>query len=128
MATETSCRTDIATQLGSWPAVADFAPHLRIAHQVAGRVRLKLAATPGVAFLRTPGGMRLPQALTALGACRGVRDIQFNLLARSCIIEYDNRVIPDRAWPDLLGGRQTPAAAALAEILREKTEASFRRP
>ncbi|OGS91272.1 MAG: hypothetical protein A2Z95_01985 [Gallionellales bacterium GWA2_60_18] len=94
--------------------VAGFTPYLRIAHQVAGRVRLKLdAAALDEAALREIGSARLKQAL---GSIRGVHDIQLNLLARSCVITYDSATIPDAAWPDLLGGRSTSAAETLLEL------------
>lgn len=103
-----------------WQVVTLFTPYLRIAHQIAGRVRLKLdAAALDVPVLREVGGERLK---TALGSVRGVHDIQLNLLARSCVVEYDNGTIPDAAWPDLLAERRTDAAAALIGILREKYE------
>lgn len=95
--------------------VAELAPYLRIAHQIPGRVRLKLdAAALDQPRLREIGGARL-QAV--LGALAGVRDTQFNLMARSCVIAYDNAVIPDAAWPDLLAGRPSAAAAKLLELL-----------
>lgn len=94
--------------------MAELLPCLRIAHQVSGRVRLKLADTvPDLTALRT-GGEALRQAL---GTLPGVRGIQLNPLARSCVVEYDCAVIPDVAWPDLLAGRQTPAATGLAGLL-----------
>ena len=100
--------------------VAAFAPYLRIAHQIGGRVRLKLdAAALDEPALKTFGSDRLK---TALGSIRGVQGISLNLLARSCLVEYDNATIPDVAWPDLLAGRQTPAAATLVGILQEKYE------
>lgn len=106
--------------LDPWRVVADFAPYLRIAHQIPGRVRLKLdAAALDVPALREVGGERLK---TALGSVRGVHDIALNLLARSCVVAYDNGTIPDAAWPDLLAARRTDAAATLIGILREKYE------
>jgi hypothetical protein len=106
--------------LDPWRVVSDFAPYLRIAHQIPGRVRLKLdAAALDVPALREVGGERLK---AALGSIRGVHDISLNLLARSCVVAYDNGTIPDAAWPDLLAGRQTAAAATLVGILREKYE------
>jgi len=91
--------------------VSDFAPYLRIAHQIGGRVRLKLdAAALDEPALRAVGGARLKQALASI---RGVHDIQFNLLACSCVVAYDSATIPDTAWPDLLAGRQTSAANTL---------------
>lgn len=98
-----------------WRVVSSYASHLRIAHQIAGRVRFKLAAAalddPQV---RALDGERLKDALATVS---GVREISINLLARSCTVAYDNATIPDAAWPDLLAGHRTPAAAALLGLL-----------
>lgn len=108
------------SSIDPWQVVSTFAPYLRIAHQISGRVRLKLdpAALDDPA-LREIGGDRLKQAL---GTVRGVQDISLNLLARSCVVAYDATTIPDAAWPDLLAGRQSDAAAILIGILHEKYE------
>lgn len=101
-----------------WQVVSAFAPYLRIAHHISGRVRLKLdPAALDAPALRELGSDRLEQAL---GTVRGVQDISVNLLARSCTVAYDASTIPDAAWPDLLAGRQTPAAAVLMGVLQEK--------
>jgi len=103
-----------------WQVVSTYAPYLTIAHQISGRVRLKLAMAaldqPGV---RELGGERLQAALAGI---RGVYDISVNLLARSCVVQYDPAIIPDAAWPDLLAGRQSKAATTLISILQEKYE------
>lgn len=91
-------------------AVSAFALRLRIAHQIAGRVRFRLADPQA----RFPDGARLK---AALAAAPGVREVSLNPLARSCVVEYDNAIIPDAAWPDLLAGRRTPAAAMLLDLL-----------
>lgn len=106
-----------------WRVAAALANDLRIAHQIAGRVRLKLAATGDLSALRAASvALR-----AALAAQPGVRAFQINPLARSCVIEYDNQVIPDAAWPDLLAGRQTDAAAALRDLLVAALPGSFPR-
>jgi len=103
-----------------WQVVSTYAPYLRIAHQISGRVRLKLdAAVLDEPALRAFGGERLKAALAGV---RGVRDIALNLLARSCVVAYDPAAIPDAAWPDLLAGRKTEAAATLIGILQEQYE------
>lgn len=69
--------------------------------------------------IRDIGPERLRMALESI---RGVHSIKLNLLARSCVVEYDRRTIPDEAWRDLLAGQKTPAAAILIGILQEKYE------
>lgn len=123
MAAKQSVNTEHDSQRGIDPGrlVVDLAACLRIAHQISGRVRLKLA--PGALThpaLTQGGGTRLTQALAAIP---GVRGIQLNLLAHSCVVEYDSRAIPDAAWPDLLAGRRSAAADTLLGLL-----ASFAEP
>ncbi|MHB1360817.1 MAG: cation transporter [Rhodocyclaceae bacterium] len=103
-----------------WQVVASLSPYLRIAHQIGGRVRLKIDASAlGDPALRAVGGDRLRAALHEV---RGVHAISLNMLARSCVVEYDSAVIPDAAWPDLLAGRQSLVATVLVGILQEKYE------
>lgn len=71
-------------------------------------MRLKLDGA--VDFALPSEGLDLGRILKALP---GVRDIQVNILARSCVVEYDPATIPDTAWPDLLAGRSTHAAQTL---------------
>lgn len=112
--------TSALNGIDPFQVVADFAPYLRIAHQIDGRVRLKLdPAALDAPALKQFGGDRLKAALAGI---RGVREISLNLLARSCVVAYDNATIPDPAWPDLLAGRRTDAAATLVGILRETYE------
>lgn len=103
--------------------VAQVAPYLRIVHQVAGRVRIKLqfAVLDATALSRSEGLTR------AFGALPGVRAISLNPLALSCVVEYDNAVIPDAAWPDLLAGRRTSAAETLLGLLASVAPTSLHR-
>lgn len=99
--------------------LAHFVPFLKIAHQIPGRVRFKFStnATNGVSF---DGPANSSDALSrVLKQTRGIKDIGWNLLARSCTISYDPKVIPDAAWVDLLAGRQSAAADTLHAILEE---------
>lgn len=107
------------TDADVWRLVDRLAPHLRIAHHISGRIRLKLDAA-ALVDRGLPAGTagKLDALLTGL---RGIRRVELNLLARSCVVEYDVAVIPDAAWPDLLGKRDTPAAAALIAVLREES-------
>jgi hypothetical protein len=106
---------DALPEIDLWRVVVDFSPYLRIAHQIDGRVRLKVDATvfddPKLNGLG-PGRLR-----AALSAVRGVHAVSLNLLARSCVVEYDSAVIPDAAWRDLLAGHQTDAAMTLLDLL-----------
>ncbi len=100
-----------------WQIVSKFLPSLCLAHQVPGRVRLKL----DVIALLTGNLQRddIERLQGALGSIRGVSSIRLNLAARSCAVEYDSTIIPDAAWADLLAGRDTPEAKVLIDILHE---------
>jgi hypothetical protein len=99
-------------------AVASISRYLQLAHQIRGRVRFKVQAS----IIDHPAASRFvgEQLSAALGAVRGVHAIRVNKLARSCTVEYDPTVIPDAAWADFLGGRQSLAAKILFSILEEK--------
>jgi hypothetical protein len=93
-----------------------FLRKVRIAHHIRGRVRLRLDASAD--YLDVPKAeARAFQSL--LDRTPGVRSVQVNLLARSCIVHYDPEIIPERAWSDLLDGRVSDAAEILEHILRD---------
>lgn len=117
MAADSFPASDEDSKTDAWRIVERLAPFLRIAHQIPGRIRLKLDAGALAAHPLPAGEAGRLDAI--LSGIRGIRRVQLNLLARSCVVEYDAAVIPDAAWPDLLAGRDTPAAAVLAGILRE---------
>lgn len=102
----------------AWQIVRQFAPHTRIVHHIAGRIRLKLQAD-------APGPQKMPalppaRIGAALESIPGVRRASFNLLARSCTLEYDPAVIAHDAFPDLLAGRETTSAQELLAALRAR--------
>lgn len=107
-----------------WRIVSKFLPSLRLAHQIPGRVRLKLDVVGLLAS--NLGKDDIEHLQSALGAMRGVRSIRLNLPARSCAVEYDSTIIPDAAWADLLAQRETPEAQVLIDILHEGYEENLR--
>ena len=86
---------------------------LAIAHHIPGRIRLKLAEGATAAVL-SEGRFPTPERLRSVA---GVRSVKLNLLARSCVVEYDPTVVPPIAWVDLLAGRRTAASAPLIAAL-----------
>ncbi|ENO78479.1 HMA2 domain-containing protein [Thauera mechernichensis] len=93
-----------------------FLREVRIAHHIRGRIRLKVeAAAVSIDFPRE----RAQVFQSLLDHIPGVRSVQVNLLARSCTVQYDPALIPERAWSDLLDGRVSDAAAILERILRD---------
>ncbi|AJE21828.1 cation transporter [Azotobacter chroococcum] len=90
--------------------------HIRIAHHIHGRIRLKLVA----GYESLAGRSRQArQFQSILDRTPGVHSVRVNVLARSCSVEYDPQVIPAEAWSDFLAGVESPAAATLEQILRE---------
>lgn len=95
--------------------IREVAALLRIAHHVPGRVRLKLDAAPGAGL-----GQGLAEArrfVQAASTTAGIRSVDLNPLARSCVVEYDPQVIAPSAWSDLVGGVRSDGADALAGAL-----------
>lgn len=90
-----------------------FTRYLRIAHHIPGRIRLKLVADLADADMDLLGGAKRFHA--ALSGRAGIRSISLNPLARSCTVEYDAAIIPSSAWPDLLAGTRSAAAAILLD-------------
>ncbi len=93
--------------------IRDVAAALRIAHHVPGRVRLKLdGGGPSAAML--DGAKRF---IRAAGGAPGIRSVNLNALARSCVVEYDPKIISPAAWRDLVGGHESADADALLGAL-----------
>jgi hypothetical protein len=91
---------------------------VRVAHHLPGRIRLKLEADP--VGLPVPAAADLNRFQDLLGKVEGVRDLRINLMARSCTVEYDPKIIPFDAWGDFLAGKPSAAAQVLEGILRRK--------
>lgn len=94
------------------PTLRDLAAHLRIAHHIPGRIRLKLGDT--AAKVAVESASRLFHTATEVP---GIKAISVNALARSCVVEYDPARIAPSAWQDLIDGVDSEAAAALREAL-----------
>lgn len=93
-----------------------FLGAVRIVHHIPGRIRMKLEPVEVDAEERD----RLSAARGfqhTLDRLPGVKSLRVNLLARSCIVEYDRALIPPDAWGDLLGGVRSAPAEQLWEIL-----------
>jgi hypothetical protein len=103
--------------MNAFANLQDYTALLQIAHHIPGRIRLKLKAAEERPEAGQKLGYETERFGKALTALPGIRRIQFNRLARSCTVEYDNRTIPDQAWPDLLANIPSPEALALLESL-----------
>jgi hypothetical protein len=94
-----------------------FTRCLQIAHQIPGRVRLKLDPIKAAGQIKVDGARDFQHLLDDIP---GVTAIRLNVMALSCIVEYDPAVIPDAAWPDVLNGVSSVAAERLLDILESK--------
>lgn len=96
-----------------------FTSCLKIAHHIPGRIRLKLDL---LQFMKLEAVATEDAKLFqhALDNIPGIHSISMNLLAFSCVIEYNTQVIPQDAWHDLLNGAKTTAADTLIDILERK--------
>lgn len=102
-----------------------FLTCLEIVHHIPGRIRLRL-----IVEQLKPLNAGAVSAMSAvadvsdfkarLGEVPGVHSIRLNLMAKSCTVEYDQRIIPFDAWPDFLAGIQSDSAAVLATIINDK--------
>ncbi|KJS43039.1 MAG: hypothetical protein VR70_03030 [Rhodospirillaceae bacterium BRH_c57] len=95
--------------------LAQFATRLQIAHHIPGRVRLKL--TKGSAAISTSLIEQAKLFARAVNDVPGIRSVAINILAQSCLVEYDTALIAPSAWPDLVSGTRSPAADSLLEAL-----------
>ena len=90
---------------------------VQIAHHLRGRIRLRLAAYPNE--LPIPDSHDTERFQSLVERAPGVRSVRINLLARSCLIKYDPKVIPDQAWKDFIAGISSTTALMLENILRD---------
>lgn len=99
--------------------LAGLVSRIRLAHQISGRVRLKLTgAIPHQSIERFKTSFS--HFSDALHDIPGIRSIRVNVLARSCTVEYDPQSIPDNAWTDVLAGIRSREALSLVKRLGKK--------
>lgn len=95
-----------------------FADGLMIAHHIPGRVRLKLAGGSSSAL---PAFDAVEGFRRAVASVPGIRSVNLNLLARSCVVEYDPATIPPQAWRDAVEGTSSPEALDLIDAIGRAT-------
>lgn len=107
--------------------LSGLASRIRLAHQIPGRIRLKLTGPvnqKSVARFKAS----FSQFSNTLNDIPGIRSIRINVLARSCTVEYDAKDIPDSAWTDLLAGVRSQGALSLVARLGKKYREVFGEP
>ncbi len=103
--------TESPFRMDDLPAFLRFAARLSIAHQIPGRVRLKLAAEAAPELAATAAQVK--QFSRSITEIPGIRSVNLNPLARSCVVEYDPRIIPPSTWADLVSGTRSTAVEGL---------------
>lgn len=101
----------VATNESLWR----FATMLNIAHHIPGRVRLKVAAGAEAGLAAAVDEAK--SFVRAVERVPGIRSINLNLLARSCVVEYDPSQIAPMAWGDLVSGNRTEATVQLLSAI-----------
>jgi len=102
------------------PTFEQLCGHLNrvnIAHHIRGRIRLRLTSYPKE--LQPPDSQTIEQLQTLIEQAPGVHSVRVNPLARSCLVEYDPKLISDQAWKDFIAGESSAAALTLEQILRD---------
>jgi hypothetical protein len=87
--------------------------HLRIVHQVPGRIRFRIAAT----LLDRSNGIDLGSMKGTLVRIHGLRDVRVNPAAATVVIEYDPASLPPALWETLVNGGDQEAGAAIDRLL-----------
>jgi hypothetical protein len=98
----------------SWD-IARHAVWLRVAHHIPGRIRLKLASEVETGLRDALAEVK--RFVSAASTAPGIRSVSLNLLARSCLVEYDPAQIAPTAWTDLIAGTRSDEALALTHRL-----------
>ena len=95
--------------------------HLRIAHHIPGRIRLRINAT---AFRAAAAQLDRKVMDRILGAVDGISDLRVNAAAGSITISYLPRRLEPTTWEALLQGPADEASALLDELLRTRLAAA----
>ncbi|MDR0735775.1 MAG: hypothetical protein LBF51_02895 [Zoogloeaceae bacterium] len=100
--------------------LAAFFSGIAIAHQIPGRVRLKLLRLPEFLHARLDAPA-LTRFFAGLRQIPGITQVKLNPLARSCTITYTPSRLPDHVWREAIGapGNLSPATRDFLAKLRQ---------
>ena len=87
--------------------------HLRIAHHIPGRIRLRA----GPSIVKDLGSIDGKSVERVLAALEGIRDFRANPQAGSVIVEYAPGTIRPEWWETLIHGDEVAAVALLQRLL-----------
>ncbi|MDR1350390.1 MAG: cation transporter [Zoogloeaceae bacterium] len=84
---------------------------ITIAHQIPGRIRLKLLRLPEPLRAK-PDAAALTRFFAGLRQIPGITQVKLNALAQSCTITYAPSLLPDPIWRETLGASPPLSPAA----------------
>ena len=90
--------------------------HLRIAHHIPGRIRLRVAPS----IVKDLGAVDGKIVDDVLGAIQGIRDFRANPSAGSIVVEYVPAVIQPAWWDTLIHGDEAAATGLLRRLLENE--------
>jgi predicted ABC-class ATPase len=91
----------------------DLRRHLRIAHHIPGRIRLRI----GASVFKELGGVDRSLFDRILGAIDGITDVRVNAAAGSVVIAYAPGKIQSQWWDTLLNAEDGQAIGLLHQLL-----------
>ena len=91
----------------------DLRRHLKIAHHIPGRIRLRV----GASVFKDLGKVDTQVFDRILGAIDGIRDVRVNAAAGSVVIAYTPTMIQSSWWETLLKADDDKATALLQRLL-----------
>lgn len=94
-------------------AFLELRNHLKIAHHIPGRIRLKAAISVVNAFKKVDSAL----IDHILGAIHGIEKTEVNMVARSVIVTYSINDLKPEWWDILIKGKQKQAEDLLHELL-----------
>jgi hypothetical protein len=83
---------------------------ITIAHQIPGRVRLKLLRLPEL-LRASVDAPTLTRFFSGLRQIPGIIQVKLNALAQSCTITYTSSLLPDYVWREALTAPPAPSPA-----------------
>lgn len=90
--------------------------HLRVAHHIPGRIRLRVAPT----IIKDLGVVDDKMLDRVLGALNGIKNVRVNPRAGSAVVDYIPEMIPPHWWETLLHGQDAAAVELMRHLLENE--------
>jgi hypothetical protein len=99
--------------------------HIAIAHQIPGRIRLKLLRPPEPLRVKLDAPA-LTRFFARLRQIPGITQVKPNALALSCTITYAPAQLPDHVWRETFGAPPSSSLSQAAEDFQSRLRQNFR--